>query len=276
MISQNWHIRDRYNLLCVHHSVAGNQPVGVAILLPGFSHPMCDMDYFMSKLARKLSNENIFVVQVDLSGHGDSFGAFDEVNLKTIEEDILSLIAYYKFKFTGKLIFISRGLFATLSAKFCTDASVVGIAGVAPYCISPLLVRGFSLIPRAHSIDGHEIFKGDDYVHHSDFEQASLTLFSAFGAVPYNIHGMKFSQSLLDDLSDFDSLNALKNSFCKNKYWLFSDENDPSKLREFNFDTVSDYPENIYKHKGLRRDPKVQHQCISMLSAWATKTLIFN
>jgi alpha-beta hydrolase superfamily lysophospholipase len=68
--------------------------IGAVILLAGFSQPMCDVDYFMSKLARQLAGNGLFVAQVDPRGHGDSGCELANVDLDTLREDITIINQY--------------------------------------------------------------------------------------------------------------------------------------------------------------------------------------
>lgn len=264
MLCQNWIVKGSSRVLTVNHWPDVPIPMGAVVLLPGFSHAMCDMDYFMSRLARQLCNRGFFVVQADLRGHGDGAGEFSDINFQTLEEDIRLLIDHYKNGISDQVFCIGRGLMATLLAAFATDACITGIAGVGPYCISPETVQPVSEKITATTFDAYEAFPGRDYVKFTDFTEDSLCMLNALGAVPYNIQGMEMSRQLLKDLASFDALSTLQNTRCK-KLWLFPGEKRGS-TRSVSFTQVSQ--KELFHRSPLPREPRSQLAFQAALTDW--------
>src|SRR5262245_10518045 len=117
MLHQGWLVSDRARLLSVQHFPRDTLVIGGAVLLAGFSHAMCDVDYFMSRLARQLASNGIFVAQVDPRGHGDSSGELADVDLDTLRADINFIAGHYARQFPDLLLMIGRGLSATLMVE---------------------------------------------------------------------------------------------------------------------------------------------------------------
>ncbi len=267
MLCQNWIVKDKSRVLTVSHWPDVPIPMGAVILLPGFSHAMCDMDYFMSRLARQLCSRGFFVVQADLRGHGDGAGEFRDVSFRTLEEDIRLLVNHYRNGISDQVFCIGRGLMATLLAEFAADAGLSGIAGIGPYCIAPEVAGPFAEKMQAETFDAYHAFLGKNYVNLSDFDEGSLCMLNAMGAVPYNIHGMEMSGQLLKDLSEFNALQSLQNTNCSNKLWLFREGK--ASVKKITFNQGSSYPDmNIFHGSTLPREPKSQLQFQAALIDW--------
>ena len=267
MLCQNWIVKDHIKVLAVNHWPEVPIPMGAVILLPGFSHAMCDMDYFMSRLARHLCAKGFFVAQVDLRGHGDGAGEFSDVNLTTLEEDIRLIIEYYRNRISDQLFCVGRGLTATLLASFAADAGLTGIAGIGPYCISPETMQPFSEKMKPDIFDAYDAFPGDDYVSFSDFDEESLCVLNALGAVPYNLHGMEMSRRLLNDLANLNALHSLRNANC-NTLWLFPSQNS-DEVNTVSFNKTSFYPGmELFRSSPLPREPRAQLKFQAVLTDW--------
>ncbi|MCC6558909.1 MAG: alpha/beta hydrolase [Polyangiaceae bacterium] len=259
-------------LMCVQHSPAEPMPVGAAVLLAGFSHPMCDVDYFMSRLARELARSGLFVAQVDPRGHGDSAGELADVDLDTLREDIALAADHYSRRFPGSLLCIGRGLIATLLAEASGAGFLLGVAGVAPYCLDPEVIREHlrGVPPGAREKDASDVFPGDDYVDLRDFSDSSRCALHALGAVPYNLHGARLSGRLLRGLCELDALSALRRADAGSSLWLLPDGKEPADLTPVELGAASAYPPpSLYRDEPLPRSPALQRTVIERLTQWA-------
>lgn len=267
MLCQNWIVKGSSRVLTVNHWPDVPIPMGVVILLPGFSNAMCDMDYFMSRLARQLCSRGFFVVQADLRGLGDGAGEFSEVTLQTLEEDISTLTEHYRNGISDQVFFVGRGLMATLLAAFAKGANISGIAGVGPYCMAPEVAQSFAGLATSEVFDAGKVFSGKDYVKQSDFSEDTLCMLNAMGAVPYNIQGMEMNRQLLRDLAAFEALSALQNTHCKT-LWLFPGE-EKASAKMFSFRHEKDYPQKqLFQRNPLPREPKTQLVFQAALTDW--------
>jgi len=267
MLNQRWLIRGDVRLLAVHHRPAEPVPVGAAVLWAGFSHPMCDADYFMSKLARQLAAGGLFVAQVDPRGHGDSSGDFADVDLDTLREDIALALDHYQARFPEGLLCIGRGLAAPLLAEAAAGRDLAGVAGVAPYFLPTGAVPPAG---NAAPADAAELFPGRDYTGHSDFAEPALCLLNALGTVPYNLHGMRVSPRLLQGLASFDALAALRRISPACALWLVQDERDPDAAAALRLDDSMPAPRlAAYRRPLLPRNPAFHRTAISRLAEWA-------
>jgi pimeloyl-ACP methyl ester carboxylesterase len=272
MLYQNWIAGEDSSLLSVHHWPANRIALGSVILLSGFSHPMCDMDYLMSKLARQLSDCGFFVAQVDLRGHGDSGGDFKEVDLVSLQEDIDTVIQYYSNRYTDNLYCVGRGLAASLLIKLA-PTHCAGVAGISPYCLNPRALAGHIAWHSNETVDATDVFQGHDYVTFSDFDHAMVTLLNALGTVPYNLHGMEISTRFLAQLAEFDPLAAFKENDKFNSLWLFPNSITPNLVDIVRFDESSRYPAtDVYSNESFVRNPKVQQKYISTVINWVAES----
>jgi hypothetical protein len=268
MINQNWlnnkHVKLAYTSISTdkHKSRYG------VVLLPGLSHSMCDLDYFMSKLARKLAQDHLYTMQFDPRGHGDSSGNFGEVDLDSLRDDIKSIINHVSNDKTTEHFFcIGRGLTASLLAEFISEPKVKGIIGITPYCVSPIAIRNYWPALKEVTIDTSDFFEGQDYVNYSDFKHETRRLLNALGAMSYNIHGQLFSTKLIIDLYHYEPIIPLKN--CKTDgLWLFPAK-DRDHLEEYDMLNQNEYPAmTLYHNFSLPRNPMSQYEIINTISQW--------
>src|SRR5262249_53194661 len=101
------------------------------------------------------------------------------------------------------------GLAAALAAELAGTRRLLGVGGVAPYCLPAQAVREH-LQSAGDAADAFQAFPGNDYVEHSDFSPSSLRLLRALGTIAYNLHGAKISPRLLSQLASFEAPAALR------------------------------------------------------------------
>jgi pimeloyl-ACP methyl ester carboxylesterase len=212
MPSQTWLIEGSVRLLTVQHFPEMVLPIGAAVLLSGFSHPMCDLDYLMSRLARKLAAQGLRAAQVDLRGHGDSTGRLEDVDLDTLREDINTVAAHFARMFPDQLFFIARGLSGTLLTEQLAARPNIAVAGISLFELPPQLMRSHleSTARPGETLDTCDLFPGRDYVQLSDFAGSSIAIIDALGTVPYHLHGASISARLARQLAQFDAGAVLR------------------------------------------------------------------
>jgi hypothetical protein len=242
--NQTWLVNGPIRLLTVQHFPRGGFPIGGAVLFAGFSQPMCDLDYFMSRLARQLTNHGFFVAQVDPRGHGDSCGRLEDVDLSTLREDINFVAQRFAALFPDLLLVVGRGLSATLIAEQLGGRPQFALAGISPYALPPNVISSchYPGIEDGTTVDARVLFPGDDYVRLADFPSGCIAVIDALGTVPYNLHGAGISRSLISQLADFDAAASLRNGGNSNAF----------------------IPEQPFV-----RDPASQMKLISQLARWA-------
>lgn len=72
---------------------------GVIVLVPGFSQSKSDIDYFMSRLGNNLVRMGYIVVQIDLYGHGDSYGDLSTISWNKIICNLKDIYFYLQEHF---------------------------------------------------------------------------------------------------------------------------------------------------------------------------------
>lgn len=267
MLCQQWIVEGNTKIFTVQHWPDVPIPMGTVILLPGCSHAMCDMDYFMSRLARGLCARGFFVAQADLRGHGDGAGDFSDVSLATLQEDIAIVINHYS-NMSDQLFCIGRGLNATMLAGYSGSVTITGMAGVGPYCLPAAVAGKFANAMQAAACDAYEVFPGNDYVSFSDFEAEALYMLNALGAVPYNLHGMEMSAQLLQDLAAFDAVHCLQHAPAASKLWLFRGDG-PDNILSLSFNKTVPYSlRDLFGGSPLPREPRAQSKFLSVITDW--------
>jgi hypothetical protein len=125
----------------------------------------------------------------------------------------------------------------------------LGVAGIAPYRLAPDVIKSLLRETNVNSNDAYQIFPGNDYVGLSDFSTLSLDTLDALGVVPYNIHGMRMSERILHQLSQYDLASALQQAKFGTNLWL---------------------------NDSLTRTPAFQQSVISRLTQWAIERCASN
>ena len=239
------------------------------LLLPGFSLPMCDMDYFMSRLARYLCGCGFCVLQMDIRGHGDSKGVLEDVTLDTVREDIAAGISFLSGRFGNGVIIVSRGLFAAVACEFMLDSSADGVAGIWPYCVpcaeAQGLLAGFS---RKNSYTGIELAPGSDYRTLTDFDVRKIAFFNALGARTRNILGQRISARMLHEIVSYrtaEPFYAGNDGTC----WLFGSAPEGGKPDQRKFSPESHCMSlNEYAAGTFIRNPVWQFEMCKTICMW--------
>jgi hypothetical protein len=113
MTLQKWIVSNSKRLFATVHLPEQKTNNGI-LLLSGFSHSVCDIDYFMSRLANILVKNNNYIIQVDPYGIGDSDGKLENVTFDTLKQDVKTSVDYLcnmKFK---NIFCISRGIMSLI------------------------------------------------------------------------------------------------------------------------------------------------------------------
>lgn len=191
------------------------------IILPGFSLPMCDEDYFDSKLADELVEKGFYTIQVDLTGHGDSPGSLEDVTLKALKNELKEIVRYLKEETKKKIYVVGRGINPVLLAEMIDDVETELIIGLNPYTLSPNYVSSVYEVTEAGVLPCSVFLDGSDYSNLSDFNKDKMLLLEALGARIRNLHGQSINTDLLNKLVCYDPIEVIKNS--KKCKWIVTD-----------------------------------------------------
>lgn len=271
MAIQCWIESKGKSLAAISHWPDCNEVRAGAVVVAGFSQSMCDIDYFMSKLARRLTRQGMFVVQIDPRGHGDSRGDLAEVSLQTLREDIKCGIDYATH-FVGDNVFgIGRGLSATILAEYIHEKVVRAVAGVSPYCLDIVDVKKIWQKTEQGIYEFADLIPGEDYAELSDFDIEKVGLIEALGALIYNLHGQKISTNILKELSNYDSKKPFQSDFRKG-LWLFPNNSAESPFIEWVSTNEKPYRSSEqYVNNSFIRHPTWQYKIIEYISSWIEK-----
>lgn len=214
MISQSW-IKSEEDHLAILESQKIKPRFGV-ILLSGFGQSMCDSDYFMSRIARRLHDLEFLTVQADLSGHGDSTGQLETISLDKLISNIVSVIKMCKETGIDSWYGVGRGLSATLLASVANTFDIKGIVGINPYCLGKeeiINLWGSTLKENEHSVNLRKVLSGGPEL------EEKIAFFGALGSDIENLLGQHLSCELLSNLIHYDALDAI-NRFKGNSMYL--------------------------------------------------------
>ena len=252
MINQKWFINGNKHLFGVTY--CPEKIRAAALLLPGFGMHMCDVDYFMSKLARKLYAANIYVLILDPYGHGDSYGELQDCTTNSLTEDIILGIKHCR-AFSNNTYCFSRGLIANLLTNISPETKIIGL--------SPVCVDKKSLPSIGVPDDNIEICKfipGDDYVSYSDFDKDKLCLIEMIGGKIRHVHGQFINPDILNYIFNCDHIKILQQR--NNAQWIFFDNQEEKLFKIYKNDELKYQRLSSYFKKAIYRDALWQHNVI--------------
>lgn len=106
------------------------------LLLAGLGENLSDLDYFMKNIAVDLCENNIFAMQIDLTGHGESDGDFDNINERILLNDIENAVLLMKRKGYKKIGVLTRGYLCNLYTEIVKNQSIELFIGISPIILS--------------------------------------------------------------------------------------------------------------------------------------------
>lgn len=234
-----------------------------AIIIPGFSQPKCDVDYIMSRLARRLEEEGIFVLQMDPRGHGDSPDNLEDVTLDTLREDIDCGIDYLKENLSKKISVygVSRGLNAAILSE---NQKLNGIAGISPYCLDPKVIEGVWGNFDSEIVEIFDVYRRN--------EKDIKAFFDSVGARETNYLGQKISEKVIRQLMNYSSLDSLiswKDKGC----WLFYQKDCDKEIERYAFKKNSYLALDKYADNPLPRVAMWQHDVIESIVSFVNSNI---
>ncbi len=260
MISQLWINNKGYSLMGISHWPESGSIKAGAVLMAGFSQPKCDEDFIMSKLARRLADEGIFVLQFDPRGHGDSSFMLEDVTLGTIREDIKSSIEFVKGIAGANIFGVGRGLSAAILAETAGYVGLKGVAGISPYCLDKLISK---------EIWGHMkpgVYEAAEIVDRSEYDKCAF--FEALGAKMGNLLGQRISSEMINELVQFEVPDIML-AYGEKGLWLFYDKDSEFEIKRWiPTDNNSHLPLAHYLNKSLPRRALWHHNVIESICNW--------
>ena len=225
------------------------------LAISGFSLSMCDVDYFMSRLARRLCQLGFPVLQLDPRGHGDSGGNLEDVTLSQLRGDLTEGLRFLRNRYGENVYIAGRGLSASISADLVYQGVAEGAVGVCPYCLQGSVVRDLWGELDRKSYTGIELVPGKEYRTLDDFDKRKVAFFGALGARLRNLLGQKISSQFLRELMEFDPLRAMVKS--ENKTcWLFYDDESENHIKRWEAAKQDSYIDlQEYALRPFLRDP---------------------
>ncbi len=233
----------------------------VAVLFSGYGNAMCDVDYFMTKLAQRLSDFGFLVIQVDPIGHGDSYGNLDDVSVTTYMQSIKRIIDFVKLKYSENIVCVGRGLAASLLGQIMKEQTLYKCVGINPYNISGQLVSTIWQSFEFDSKDLTEVYQGKDYRQYTDFDQRKRCFFNALGGTVLNLHGQPISGRLINELIDFEP--QFENDE-KRFLWIWTQKHLQSTSTCESVKSMEMLC-RYHKEEGLPRDPIYQEQMCDII-----------
>lgn len=253
MISQIYVKSADTYILCVEKTEYRRKDiVGVVVLLPGFSQSACDVDYFMTTLANELIRLGYITIQVDIYGHGDSYGDLSELSIEIVETNILSVYKYIKMTWKDKVIFaVSRGFYGNLLSTESISNKFEKII-----CINPVISK-INLFDLTKYIE-NEILELSEILSENSIMNS---FFISLGADLTNIRGQKIASDFLIDI--FSSINNLRQY---ENVVIISSYNDQNKLNRIILSEEVAFPIEYIAEHCFIRDPEWQTDLISEVS----------
>lgn len=263
MIAQIWIKNKDTYMAGITHWPHGQKPELGVVLVPGFSQPKSDINYFMSKMARRLVGAGFYVLQLDPGGHGDSRGDLGDVSLDTLRCDIEAAVEYVKSQVKVPVYGIGRGLGAVLLAESVNKGLIEGAAGINPYCLDCSAAADFWKGICDETYEAAELFEFDYDKKLDEFDYNRTSFFVMLGADMGNLRGQKVSGKLIIELGCYDSLKVLKENSRKN-FWLRDDSMD--EWQPVRLETQCLLKQ--FKYNSIPENPDWQHRAIGKLCRW--------
>lgn len=227
---------------------------------------MCDQEYFMSKMARRLASKGFYAIQIDTRGHGDSSGDFKDITAERFCEDVSLAIKYIKDNLAETIFCVGRGVSATL-LSLATGNDVKAIVGVNPLIFNLNSVKKI-LNP---IVEGNQeistLFKmvtSNNYV--TEEEYSLLTALIDLGVIESN----RSSRQLLRELLNMD-LNIIYNNIKCDTLWLIDSCKNKDGFVEWSPSTPFPYILAMPEYTSLRMDPLWQHNVIERVVSWISE-----
>jgi hypothetical protein len=175
------------------------------VLLPGFSQNMSDLDYFMSRLAKKLVALNHFVLNIDLPGHGNSDLGSEELTWSILTDGLISALNYAQNEVEDSVILITRGLFNVL----CYESEIP------KYAHKMLTINHCHIKNLSYEILKNLSERKEDIVEIVDYTKKDViwNLFvETLGGELTNMNGQRYSIGFLKEIANKMSVNFHRNN----------------------------------------------------------------
>ena len=257
MISQKWIHSGKSELMCItRYNEKCNKYC--VILLAGYSLPMCDVDFFMTRLADSFLEAGIFSMQVDLTGTGDSSGELYQLNVKKAKEDIENIYKYAMRMGFEHIGFVSRGLSALIVSDLEHHLDYDFNIAINPYHLSREYIKNNIDYVNSKKFKSSDFLQGTDYSNFSDFNKDRLIILLALGARIRNVHGQCLSGDLFNELREINARKILQTS--NKSIYLFVDNYAENEIS-------SDFLKYIYydRVEELKRTPNLQMNLINLI-----------
>lgn len=109
------------------------------IVVSGFSEPLIDLDYYMTKMSKYLFKLGNNVFQVDLYAHGDSTGESESITISKLKSSIVDVVDHAANNGFSSVVIISRGIIGTLMCDFFEEHPLVSkIISINPWYYPPV------------------------------------------------------------------------------------------------------------------------------------------
>ena len=208
------------------------------ILIPGFTHSMTDIDYFMTSVKNELVKHEYAVVQFDPFGYGDSDGELHELTLDIFKYNINSVYNWVKDNLSNDVKVFTRGI----NEIVLSESNINNLFSKC-VCLNPIHIT------RMEYIKIHDALKNTtDIIDIAKWFSAMGTnihefmesCFYSFGAKLKNVNGQRISRTYLEKLVEF-TYNSDRKS--KVQYILSKDVNEIQKSYNINdlYCSIADY-----------------------------------
>lgn len=224
---------------------------GAAILVPGFSESACDIDYFMTRLSNELNEQNYLTVQVDLFGHGDSYGDLSNLSIEIIRDNILSVYEYIIHSWKLLTVWgIARGFYGNI---FCEKSFTTRFSGI--ICINPLKVNDNVSIGLKYRKNG--VVEIRDIIYDNIVFQY---LFVLMGAELTNVNGQKISVQFLDEI-----VHKIRELYDSENVIFLSSYNADKEICKVSYCDIEENRIEYLSERCFLRDPEWQMKLIDKL-----------
>lgn len=205
MISQQWFFSNNRSLLGVLR-IPKRESKDAVLILPAFSQPMCDVDYFMTRMAKMFAEDQIATLQFDPTGHGDSSNRLVNATVDILKEDINNAINYLRSFGFQNISIITRGIMVNISAGVICEG--VNIIGLNPFLIKCCEIN--ELLKRISCCKEKEVFGIIKELNKCDIDESIIiSLLESLGIRVRYVSGQIIHSSIWEYLTSNSYFNDI-------------------------------------------------------------------
>lgn len=126
-MTQEWIQSGNNYILAQVNSLAKPSKTGI-LLFPGLMQPCSNLCYLNRDILMEMENNSIFSASIDPIGHGESYGNYINISLKSLYQNIIDSVNFAKKQCIKNLYLFGQGIISNLLSKYAeSDDFIKGV-----------------------------------------------------------------------------------------------------------------------------------------------------